>query len=391
MEYYKINPQKPDLKIIKRTIEVLKNGGVIVYPTNTLYGLGVDAFNFKALERLFVVKHRSPNQPISLMVASLEQLEQLFAVMEPREKQILQKILPGKFTVILRSKFKKNLAHFASGPQADKVGFRVAELPFNQKLLLKFGNPITSTSANISGKPNAATVQEIIAQFGDRLDLILDAGPAPDLKGSTIIDMTKRPYLILREGSVKKSKVEKIFAPEKVLKRKTKFVITFVCTGNICRSPMAAGILKEFITKTKFKNVVKIQSAGTLSLTVGPAHPSAVLTARKQGINISGHKAQTISARIMKESDLVIALAMNHYEFLRTHFPEHSEKIILLKSWRRPSPIVNPSVPDPIGHEQEFFDQVFNEIKREIKRISPFIFKEIKNFIEYNDLRINEN
>ncbi len=388
MEYYKIDPKKPDAKIVKKTIDVLKNGGIIVYPTNTLYGLGVDAFNVKALERLFVVKQRTPNQPISLMVASLTQLEQLYAHVNEKQKEILQKILPGKFTVILKSKFKKNRVYFASGPEGNKVGFRVADLPFNQMLLSRFGNPITSTSANISGSPNALTIQEIIAQFGDRLDLILDAGPAPDLKGSTIIDMTKTPYLILREGSIKKAKLEKLFAPQPIRKRKTKFVITFVCSGNICRSPMAAGILKEFLSKTKFKNVVKVQSAGTLELTSGPAHPKAITVAHLSGIDLSHHQAQTISEKIVKESDLIICLAMNHYQFLREHFPQYQSKIVLLKNWHRRSKLANPSVADPIGHDLPFFEQVFEEIKREIKRISPYIFKEIKNFIEYNELEI---
>lgn len=194
MEYYKINPLKPDRKILTRTLEVLKAGGIIVYPTNTLYGLGVDVFNQRALERLFVVKQRTIDQPVSLMVASVEQLIELFARADQRQTNVLKKLLPGKFTVILKSKFKQNLAYFSSGSRNTKVGFRVAELPFNQKLLIKFGNPISSTSANVSGKPNAKTVQEIIAQFGDRLDLILDAGPAPDLTGSTIIDITKNPF-----------------------------------------------------------------------------------------------------------------------------------------------------------------------------------------------------
>ena len=388
MEYYRIDPGHPDRKILNRTVQVLSEGGIIVYPTNTLYGLGVNAFNPKALERLFVIKQRTIDQPISLMVASIEQLIQLFARVDDRQKRVLSKLFPGKFTVILESKFKENLAYFASGPKRNKVGFRVADLPFNKKLLIKFGNPISSTSANISGKSNASNVQEIIAQFGDRLDLILDAGPAPDLAGSTIIEMTKKPFLILREGAVKKEEVEKLIAPEKVRKRKEKFTITFICSGNICRSPIAAGILKEMIAKTKFRNLVTIQSAGTLSLTTGPAHPNAVSVARFLGTDISAHQARPVSEQIMKDSDLIIAMALNHLQYLKTHFPEHAHKVVLLKSWKRKTGIANPSIPDPIGHDLNFFEQVAVEIKNELKRIMPYLFREIKKFIEYNDLKL---
>lgn len=390
MEYYKIDPLKPDRNVLNRTIEVLRSGGIIVYPTNTLYGLGVDAFNLKALERLFIVKQRTMDQPVSLMVASIEQLVQLFARTDERQQKVLRKLLPGKFTVILESKFKQNLAYFASGPSKTKVGFRVAELPFNQKLLIKFGNPISSTSANVAGKPNAKTVQEIIAQFGDRLDLILDAGPTPDLKGSTIIDLAKNPFLMLREGSVNLSQVKKIIAPEKVLKRKEKFVITFVCSGNICRSPMAEGILKKFLSRTKFKNLVVVQSAGTLELTSGPAHPNAISVARLLGVDIAAHQARTITREMVEQSDLIIAMALNHFEFLKSNFPDQAEKVVLLKTWERKTGIGNPSIPDPIGHDINFFEKVAEEIKNEIKRIMPFLFQRIKKFVEYNDLNLEK-
>lgn len=142
------------------------------------------------------------------------------------------------------------------------------------------------------------------------------------------------------------------------------------------------------IAKTKFRNLVIIQSAGTLSLTTGPAHPNAVSVARFLGTDISAHQARPVSEQIMKESDLIIAMALNHLQYLKTHFPEHAHKVVLLKSWKRKTGIANPSIPDPIGHDLNFFEQVAVEIKNELKRIMPYLFREIKKFIEYNDLKL---
>ena len=118
MEYYKINPQKPDYKIVKRAIQVLKGGGIIVYPTNTLYGLGVDAFNKRALDRLFVIKQRGPHQAVSLLVASLEQLRSLFGVLPSTQYKHLLRLLPGKFTFLVQSRLRENLLYLATKTDA---------------------------------------------------------------------------------------------------------------------------------------------------------------------------------------------------------------------------------------------------------------------------------
>ncbi|NOX89651.1 MAG: threonylcarbamoyl-AMP synthase [Calditrichaeota bacterium] len=394
MEYYKIDPHKPSRKAIKRAVQVLKQGGIIVYPTNTLYGLGVDVFNKKALDRLFVIKQRGPFMPVSLMVASLEQLTNLFGVVSKEQYEHFRKLLPGKFTVLVESRFKENLTYLSSGftkaGGKAKVGFRVAELPVCKQLVLSLGSPVTSTSANLTGNPNARNVQEVVAQFGDRLDLILDAGPVPDIRGSTIIDFTKKPYLVLREGAVALDELKKRLPDVPFKTRKRYFQVTFICSGNICRSPMAMGILEEIISKTRFKDIVKVSSAGTLAMASGAAHPFAVEVAQKHGIDLSHHQARSVDDKIMRESDLIICLAVNHYESLREEYPQFKDKIVLLREWHRRSRLANPSIADPISHGMEFFEVTFDEIQKEIKRILPYVFSEAKKFMDYHEIKFND-
>ncbi len=395
MEYYKIDPQKPDKKIIQRAVKVLKNGGIVVYPTNTLYGLGVDAFNKRALDRLFVIKQRGPHQAVSLLIASLEQLRSLFGVLTPLQYEHLLKLLPGKYTILAPSRFKENLTYLSSKLQKDaqmaKVGFRVAEFPFCKQLSLAFGSPITSTSANLTGHPNARTIQDIIAQFGDRLDLILDAGPVHDIRGSTIIDITKDPYLVVREGAVSLQNLKKKLPGVPFRKRKEKFRVTFICSGNICRSAMAKGILKEVIAKTRFKDLILTDSAGTLALASGPAHPMTIEIAAEYGIDLHDHSAKPVNESVVEQSDLIIAMAVNHLEYLRQKFPQYKDKMVLLKEWHRQTKLANPSIADPIGHNRSFFEKTFREIQSEIKRILPYLFSEVKKFIVYNEIATSGN
>ena len=386
MEYYKIDPAKPDKEIIQKAVEILRNGGIIVYPTDTLYGLGVDALNEKALTRLYLLKQRGEKAPVSLMVPNISTIKKYTAKLSPEINNALKKLLPGKVTVILPQKDKDTLPYLFRMNKKNKLGFRIPRHNVCSALNKSYPNPITTTSANISGKANALTIQDIIAQFGDKLDLILDAGPVKGKKGSTIIDFTKNPFLVLREGEVSVDKIRKKLPDIPLQKRKSKYVVTFVCSGNICRSPLAMGILRAMLSKTKYRNLVEVNSAGTLNLPTQPVYEYAGEVAEENHIDLSEHFSRPVTERIMDEADLVVCMALNHYTHLRAAFPQHKEKIIMLKQWNRPKKLFNPSIADPIGHSRDFFRDTYREIHKELKRVFPFLIQDIKRFIKYNDL-----
>ena len=389
MQYVKINPQKPDSGIIDRAVKVLKKGGIIVYPTDTLYGLGVDVNNVQAVYKLYLLKQRDLRLPISLMVASIEDMEKISGKPDERTRTILTRMLPGKFTVLLNRKKGLNLAafdEFLPEEASSKIGFRIPDSPLCQQISAVLGNPISSTSANISGKGNLQSVRDIVAHFGDKLDLILDAGALPSKAGSTIIDLTKTPLLVKREGDISLAEVRKLLNDPSVQKSKDTYTITFVCSGNICRSAMAEGLLKALMKRTKFRSIVAVNSAGTLALPSSPAHETAIKIAAEQGVDIRTHRSRFITKQIVEQADLIIAMARDHLEYLQKRFPEHRKKVVLLKEWKRNQPLFNPSIADPIGHDPQFFREVFNGIRIEIKRIMPYLFEEIKKFMDYNDI-----
>ena len=386
MKLVKIDPNKPDDKVIEYTTRLLRKGGVIIYPTDTLYGLGVDVQNVRAMERLYRIKNRNYSIPVSLMVSSLDHIEDLIGLLPIEQHSYLKRLLPGPVTIILSNKRRGRLQIIHRALDMDTIGFRIPDHPFCIRLAQKLDRPITTTSANKSGENNIADIKELINTFGSEIDLILDGGPLKKAAGSTIIDFTKQPYLIRREGELKIKDLRRILPKVKFEVRKTKYRVTFICSGNICRSAMAKVMMEHLIAKNSLSEFIEVDSAGTLHMPVQPAHIYAVQTLEKNGLDLHLHKSKSVSPKIMEESELIICMARNHFDDLNNHFPQYKDKIMLIKQWGRKEKLANPSVADPIGHEPEFFDFTFKEIQNELKRIFPIFKEKLKEFAVYNDL-----
>ncbi len=194
------------MKIIKLTIKNLaeisrivvksiRGGGVVVCPTDTVYGLIGDAQNEKTVRKIFKIKKRNLQKPISLFVKDLEMAKQIARIDKSQEK-ILRKLWPGKAIVILKNKKK-----FSKGIvcQWGKIGLRIPKYKLLNELLSKFKRPLAQTSANLAGKPTPAKIEDILKQFGKyKPDLAIDAGRLSG-KPSKVVDLTDKRPKILRK------------------------------------------------------------------------------------------------------------------------------------------------------------------------------------------------
>ena len=188
-------------------MSLLQGGGIIAFPTDTAYGLGVDPFNEAAVDRIFQTKGRSDTKPILLVVDSLAMAER---VSQPAAVfyEVVEQFWPGPLTVIVSAVASLPL-NVTAGTKT--VGLRWPVAPFAMTLLNRFGKPITATSANRSGLGAPVTAEEVRAQLGGSVDGLVDGGVLPARRGSTVLDLTVDPPALVREGPISFATLDEFF------------------------------------------------------------------------------------------------------------------------------------------------------------------------------------
>lgn len=183
----------------KQVRDIFKKGGTIAYPTETFYGIGVDPFNKGAVNKLFKLKGRDPDKPISILVKNKKMLSEVVEDISLSAKILMKRFWPGPLTIIFNA--KKTIPPALTG-NTGKIGVRISSNPITQKLLKEIDSPITTTSANPSGKKSPVTAGEVKDYFGDKIDLMLDGGVLCGKLGSTIVDVTSGDLKVIREGEI---------------------------------------------------------------------------------------------------------------------------------------------------------------------------------------------
>lgn len=198
MEIIKINSQNPDPKIIDYAVEILKHGGILVYPTDTSYGIGVDVTNPVAVNRLYKFKQREQTKPIAVIASSIEFVKENLAKIDDKQENILRAYFPGPFTFVLTPLSQEGFSHY-------NIGVRIPFYRITQLISNKLNLPYATTSANIAELPSCFSIADFIKQINQsdrKPDLILDAGKLPETLQSTVVDLTTDPPKILRHGAM---------------------------------------------------------------------------------------------------------------------------------------------------------------------------------------------
>jgi L-threonylcarbamoyladenylate synthase len=191
---------------LAEAVAVLKDGGLIAYPSDTVYGLGAAASDGRAVARVFTVKGRPSEKVLSLLLADAEDMAPLCAEVPAAAKLLAERFWPGPLTLVLR---RSSAFHSAALGGGDSVALRVPDHRFLRELIRALGEPITGTSANRSGWPSCRTAREVERELGDDLDLIIDGASSRAGQGSTVVDITTDAPRILREGAISRREIER--------------------------------------------------------------------------------------------------------------------------------------------------------------------------------------
>jgi len=195
----KVNPEVPEPEVMRRAGELIRRGGLVAFPTETVYGLGADAFDEKAVARVIEVKGRPGDNPLPVQVASHEQVGELAASVPETARKLMGAFFPGPLTIVLHASARV-LAVVTAG--TGKVGIRMPDHPVALALIREAGRPIVAPSANVSGQAPPTTAEEVLAELRGKIEMILDAGPSRLGIASTVIDLTESPPKVLRAGSL---------------------------------------------------------------------------------------------------------------------------------------------------------------------------------------------
>ena len=282
----RVDPLRLEIKHLEEAAKILADGGLVIIPTETVYGIAANALNKKTIERLYKIKQRPQDKPFSLHIDKKEKVEDFARDIPVSAYRLMEKFWPGPLTLLLKSKDK------------GKVGIRLPDNEVARRIIGLSGVPVVCPSANLSAKPAPINFQQAIQDLKSLVDFAIDAGETRLKQESSIVDLTVQPPEILRTGAIKKEDVDKII--------KTK-VVLFICTGNSCRSVMAQYLLEKKL-KEKARTDVQVLSAGICPVSGMGATGAVQEILSQEGVDASMHRAQKVTKSMLLDADLILVM-----------------------------------------------------------------------------------
>ncbi len=330
----------------------LTKGKIVALPTETVYGLAANLDNKETLKKLSKIKKRPTGKKFTVHIGSLEELDLYVEKVPPYGYRLIEKFWPGPLTLVCKE-IKSD----------STLGVRYPDHSVTARILRQARCRIVMPSANLSGGNPAVTPQEVDEIFGDKVDIIVDS-LLPELKvSSTVVDVTKIPFKILRSGAIYDTDIKNLSEKRRVC---------FVCTGNTCRSPMAEYILKEMLKKRRPDIVerVEVVSCGTAGIKGAPASQGAQTVLSERGIDVTGHRSRGIDKYLVKSCDVILNMSKGHQGIVLELDPNSDTRTFLLGDF---SDNEFKDVPDPLGGEIEDFRKAADLISKALDKFVDWL------------------
>jgi protein-tyrosine phosphatase len=341
-EIWTVDARQPDVGVVARAARVLAEGGIIGFPTETVYGLAANAGHPGAMERLKELKVRPEGKPFAHLLADPEDIFRV--VKNPPEScvRLARRYWPGPLTIVLP-------------PRAGNTGFRVPAHEVARQLVRLSGVRVAAPSANPSGEPPATDARQVVERFNGRIEGVLDAGPALLKESSTVVRFrTDMRWEVLREGLISRDMIARAVCKQ----------ILFVCTANRCRSPMAEALCRGLLAR-RFQcpeadvtlHGYLIGSAGTAATPGLPATEDAIRTMAELGHDLREHQSRAVTPEMVDHADRVYVMTQRHYESIVGLMQHLGPKIQLLD----PS---GKDVQDPIGGGLDLYRATIRQMRK---------------------------
>jgi L-threonylcarbamoyladenylate synthase len=330
---------------------------LLLFPTDTVPGIGC-FLSPDCVGILRKAKKRPEDKPLPILLADKENIEEYVEEL-PLVYEKLKKFLPGGLTLIFKG--KKNLPQGVLSKEG-KVGIRIPNHKRLREFIRKNGAALIATSANISGAETPKNLKEVDL----KADKILE-GKSGKGKASTVIDISDNSLLILRKGVIPILEIEKTTGKEAKLNKNIEFNVLFVCSANMCRSPMAEIHLNSLISDLQ---QVKVGSAGISAITGSTIYKLAREVLIKEKLNPE-HTSTLLTRPIIEWADLILVMELMHKKYISFLSNEYKSKIRFLRNFY--SNNKQYVISDPAGKNLEACGKIFQEIKESNKRIEQYL------------------
>jgi len=339
-----VDPQKPSPEAVDEAAAILNAGGIIGFPTETVYGLAALITHRAAVERLRQLKERPQDKQFSVCIHSLAQAQRYAEFVPPLAQLLMQAFWPGPLTLVLPA------------GESGTVGLRLPSHPVAQMLLRRLAAPVFAPSANRSGEREPRTAQQVLQDFDGQIEAVLDAGPTPLGISSTVCRVDGDELQVLRRGAI---------SEDQLREAGKRFTVLFVCTGNSCRSPMAEGFMRSL---TQDNPRLRIESAGIAAMDGLPPSEYAVQAMARFAIDISGHRSRLLTDEMIRQASLILVMEDSHRQRILSRVPEAHDRVHVLTQYARKGAAPD-AVMDPIGREPDVYVQTAALLKQLIERV----------------------